>query len=253
MSAPAAPQPPKELVAVANFLRNPGTSGLRARSGVLDGKRVDFFKGKSALKALSKEAYGKASSSHPPVNSPTDAKNLLQRLLDERFFFRCECTEQSIAGGTRVLQPVREQRVSENGYYVWIYQGSQLGMRIASFGLVALVFAGVMFPLWPQFMREGAWYISVAILGLLGALFGLAIIRLIIYIISLPILPSGFWLFPNLFADCGFFESFVPLYGWDVTEKKKGKMAEKRPSTAGSTEWPGSNSSKIPSPRPRHS
>ncbi|RKP13833.1 translocation protein sec62 [Piptocephalis cylindrospora] len=229
MSSPAAPQPPKELVSVANFLRNSGTSGLRARSGVLDGKRVDFFKGKSAFKALTKDAYAKASSSHPSVNSPTDARNVLQRLLDERFFFRCECTDQSISSGTRVLQPVREQRMVEDGYYVWIYQGSQIGMRIASFGLVALVFAGVMFPLWPQFMREGAWYVSVAILGLLGALFGLAIIRLIIYVISLPILPVGFWLFPNLFADCGFFESFVPLYGWDESEKKVSKRAQKQP------------------------
>ncbi|KAJ2561930.1 Translocation protein S62 [Coemansia sp. RSA 1836] len=28
--------------------------------------------------------------------------------------------------------------------------------------------------------------------------------------------PQGLWIFPNLFEDVGFFESFVPLYGWEV-------------------------------------
>ncbi|KAJ2101225.1 Translocation protein S62 [Coemansia sp. RSA 922] len=28
--------------------------------------------------------------------------------------------------------------------------------------------------------------------------------------------PQGLWIFPNLFEDVGFFESFVPLYAWEV-------------------------------------
>jgi translocation protein SEC62 len=69
--------------------------------------------------------------------------------------------------------------------------------------MVALMLAAVMFPLWPPAMRLGVWYLSIAMLGLLGAFFGLAIIRLIFYIITVVIASPGIWIFPQLFADVG--------------------------------------------------
>jgi len=88
---------------------------------------------------------------------------------------------------------------------------------------VVCMLAGVMFPLWPAFMRLGVWYLSMLVLAFLAALFALAIVRLIIYILTVFTLPPGLWIFPQLFADVGFFESFVPLYEWDYPKKKKGK------------------------------
>jgi translocation protein SEC62 len=69
--------------------------------------------------------------------------------------------------------------------------------------MVALMLGAVMFPLWPPAMRLGVWYLSIAMLGLLGAFFGLAIIRLIFYIITVVIASPGIWIFPQLFADVG--------------------------------------------------
>jgi translocation protein SEC62 len=37
---------PKELLNVVTYLRNSKESGLRPREGIINGKRVDFFKGK---------------------------------------------------------------------------------------------------------------------------------------------------------------------------------------------------------------
>jgi len=37
--------------------------------------------------------------------------------------------------------------------------------------------------------------------------------------------PPGIWLFPNLFEDVGFFESFVPLWAWQKVPKGKKKLA----------------------------
>lgn len=70
------------------------------------------------------------------------------------------------------------------------------------FGMVAVLLAGVMFPLWPPFMRQGVWYLSIGLLGLVGAFFVLAIIRLILWAFS-KVFGKPFWLFPNLFADVG--------------------------------------------------
>ena len=70
--------------------------------------------------------------------------------------------------------------------------------------MVTIVLAGVMFPLWPAPMRIGVWYLSIAILGLIGCFFGLAVFRLIFYVITLVVAKPGIWIFPKLFDDVGF-------------------------------------------------
>jgi translocation protein SEC62 len=139
-------------------------------------------------------------------------------------------------GSPRILQPNPVQEIKDDGYYMWIWEGSQFRVYIGAVLLVATILAGVLFPLWPNFLRLGVWYLSVAVLCLVGVFFGIAIIRLILYIITLPILPRGFWLFPNLFEDVGIIESFIPLYGFDPVKEKKEKKksvtaAEKAPSS----------------------
>jgi len=70
--------------------------------------------------------------------------------------------------------------------------------------MVVIMLAGVMFPLWPHVMRLGAWYLSMAMLGLIGLFFAMAIVRLIFYIITVIVASPGIWIFPQLFADVGF-------------------------------------------------
>ena len=111
--------------------------------------------------------------------------------------------------------------------------------------MVAIMLAGVMFPLWPMTLRLGVWYLSILFLSLLGVFFGIAIVRLIFYIITVIATPPGIWIFPQLFADVGFVsiasvhacgpegltrffqvDSFIPLYEWDFPKKKKGKKGK---------------------------
>lgn len=70
--------------------------------------------------------------------------------------------------------------------------------------MVAVMLAGVMFPLWPPIMRLGVWYLSIGVLGLIGLFFAIAIVRLIFYIITVIVASPGIWIFPKLFADVGF-------------------------------------------------
>lgn len=71
-------------------------------------------------------------------------------------------------------------------------------------GLVAVMLAAVMFPLWPVTLRLGVYYLSMGMLGLIGLFFVIAIIRLIFYIITIIVASPGIWIFPKLFADVGF-------------------------------------------------
>ena len=238
----------KALKSVANYLLSHKQSQLRNRPAILNGRRVEYFKGQSAVKSLLRPAYTHAS--RPPVSTREEAEEVLHTLLVNQYFLRVHRGEPTNDGaGPRVLQLEQRQSFDEDAYFVWVYQGSQLYATLGGFALIGIVFAGVMFPLWPEFMRDGAWYISVLILGFLGFLFVTAIIRLIFYVITLVVMPKAIWIFPNLFEDVGFFESFVPLWAWDEPKKKKGKKSKRDDGTSAGEESSTSHTAGIDSDR----
>lgn len=91
-----------------------------------------------------------------------------------------------------------------DNYYAWFYEGSQWTTYVGGLAMVAIMLAGVMFPLWPPIMRLWVWYLSIGVLGLVGLFFAIAIVRLIFYIITVIVASPGIWIFPKLFADVGF-------------------------------------------------
>jgi translocation protein SEC62 len=99
-------------------------------------------------------------------------------------------------------------------HYVWLYDGPQWKQKAMAAAVVAGIFAVVLFPLWPIMLRQGVWYLSVGMMGLLGLFFAMSIFRLILFCITVFAAPPGLWLFPNLFEDVGFFDSFKPVWGW---------------------------------------
>lgn len=118
---------------------------------------------------------------------------------------------------TKGLWNVKIEQHQETGpmmHYVWLYEGPQWKQKAMAAAVVAGIFAVVLFPLWPIMLRQGVWYLSVGMMGLLGLFFAMAIFRLILFCITVFAVPPGLWLFPNLFEDVGFFDSFKPLWGW---------------------------------------
>lgn len=85
---------------------------------------------------------------------------------------------------------------------------------LGAIGVVAALFAVVLFPLWPPIMRLGVWYLSMGCLGLVGLFILMSIFRLILFVITTVAVPPGIWLYPNLFEDVGFFDSFRPVWAW---------------------------------------
>lgn len=212
-------QPPPEILNVAKFLR----AHLKNRGGVLNGRRVDYFKGKSARKALLSDAY--KHKSRPSVESKEDAEQVLLKCIIHGLFLAVN------KGEDKTLTILKNQGWGEDFYYVWLYEGSQLKHVLGGLGLVLLVMAGVMFPLWPAILRNGVWYLSVGVLCLLGLFFLLAIVRLIFYVITVVVARPGIWIFPNLFEDVGIVESFIPLWAWDAPTPPKIKKSVRSEST----------------------
>ncbi|GBE83882.1 Translocation protein [Sparassis crispa] len=218
---------PQDIRNVVDFLRS-SKAGMKVRVGVLNGKRLDYFKGKAAIKALMSPAYAKLKNV-PHVASEEDAQSLLLSIIPLAFFLRVERGAPSGSSSSpKHLQITQMQVFAPGDYYAWFYEGSQWTTYLGGVAMVAIMLAGVMFPLWPPIMRLGVWYISMGVLGLIGLFFAIAIVRLIFYIITVIVASPGIWIFPKLFADVGFVDSFIPLWEWDIPRKKsKKKHAEK--------------------------
>jgi translocation protein SEC62 len=219
---------PQEIRNVMNFLRS-SKAGLKNRVGVLNGKRVDYFKGRSAVKALLSPAYAKTKNT-PKITSEEEAQKLLYNTIPFTFFLRVDRGQPvGSASSPKSLQINQVQLFKPEDYYAWFYEGSQWTNYVGGVAMVAIILAGVMFPLWPPILRLGVWYLSLVFLGLIGLLLVISIIRLIFYVITVLVASPGIWIFPRLFADVGFVDSFIPLWEWDLPKKKskKKKSAEK--------------------------
>jgi protein translocation Sec62 family protein len=79
---------------------------------------------------------------------------------------------------------------------------------------VLLIFTIVLYPLWPLKMRQGVYYLSWGFLILLGLFFLMAIFRVILFCVTYFVTPPGLWLFPNLWEDVSFLDSFKPVWAW---------------------------------------
>lgn len=137
----------------------------------------------------------------PTVNGVSD---VLTERFGSAFFLRTERPELAAppaAGQPRPLQMSPQQSFDSLAYYTWFVESSPLSTMLGAAALVLVILAGCLFPLWPPFMRLGVWYLSLGVMGLIGLFFGIAIVRLILWVITSLVMKRGIWWFPNLFED----------------------------------------------------
>ncbi|KAK5048045.1 hypothetical protein LTR84_006235 [Exophiala bonariae] len=233
-----------EAIAVAKFLRS---RDLKTRTCIFNGQRKDMFKVKRAFRELHSEAYKKARTKDPllpQVETDLEARQAVQLLPLSMLALRV--SKKDPHEGHNHAKPKKEKRVKglwevkleqqqdfePMMHYVWLYEGSQWKTKMWAGVVLVLVFAAILFPLWPLVLRQGVWYLSVGAMGLIGLFFAMAIFRLILFVITFFLFAPGLWLYPNLFEDVGFFDSFRPLWGWhetkeDIKRKKQDKRAKR--------------------------
>lgn len=131
--------------------------------------------------------------------------------------------------GIPCLQINYNQQFEDDMYICWFYE-PPVGIKTYLYATVALVlvFGVVLFPLWPLAMRLAVWYLSVGLLGLVAAFFGIALVRLVLFVITYVAIKPGLWIFPNLFEDVGVIESFVPFWAWHGIETMERYRPKKR-------------------------
>lgn len=163
-----------------------------------------YLIGRSAVKALLSPAYAKLKKV-PKITTEAEAAELLHSLIPHTFYLRVQRgAPSSTPTSPKALQVNPQQTFIPDDYYAWYMDANQTKLYLSAIGMVAVVLAAVMFPLWPSPLRVGVWYLSIGLLGLIGLFFAIAIVRLIFWVGTLVFAKPGIWIFPNLFADVGF-------------------------------------------------
>lgn len=239
VQVPMAQQRSPIALNIARFLK--GNKILKERVGLMNNTDdFDFFRYKRLIRALLSDEY-KAQQSNPKNGLPDipneqEAQKVSVMLMQNQMFVPIHKLHYAEIKQVRGWKPNRTKptlkrsdkaALDSDAYFAWTYTRPNPYILLYSILTIAAVFAVILFPLWPNFMKRGVWYLSMGALGLIALFFATAIVRLIIYIISLVAFPRPFWLFPNLFEDCGVIESFKPLYGWEEKKGKKAKKAKK--------------------------
>lgn len=233
-----------QAVAIAKAIRHDPL--LKQRQGLLHpSKKVDFFRYKRAVRALLSPNYQKQQKKSPilpVIANEQDAMRYYIEIIKSGLVFpvnkitvdEAKEKELNVEKGFPNLIIDPKATLQPDEYYLWNYDVPNPFAVLYGILFLAVVFGLILFPLWPYKLRLYVWYLSMGFLGLIVLFFAMAIVRLVIFCITYPILKPGFWLFPNLFADCGFVESFVPTYGWgnEVLDPKAAKLAEKKKAKA---------------------
>ncbi|KAK5998460.1 Translocation protein SEC62 [Cladobotryum mycophilum] len=234
---PITPGPPKpEGLAMAKFLRG---QDLKPRTCILNGERKDMFKVKRALRALQSPAYEKARKKNPLLPEVTDRaslENAFKLLPLSMLALRVSKVEAQLGENGKKPKRVKgqwtvrieqQQEAQDEMYYAWLWEGSQVMRQVYAALALVVIFIVVLYPLWPLVLRQGVYYLSWGMLGLLGLFFAMAIFRVILFCVTYFLVAPGLWLYPNLWEDVSFMDSFRPVWAWHQTEKPKKKKKAK--------------------------
>ncbi|KAI1713789.1 translocation protein sec62 domain-containing protein [Ditylenchus destructor] len=130
--------------------------------------------------------------------------------------------------------------VDPSDVFVWIFDPTPFFKKMIGLLIVLGTIAGCLFPLWPDWLRLGIYYLSVTGIICFGVLLGLALARTILFgiIWACTLGRHKLWVLPNLTEDCGFFESFKPFYTYEYVpggafgpnsaDKKKDKSSKEK-------------------------
>lgn len=207
------PEVTKFDYAVANHLRN----NLPIKEAMFGGiTRVNYFIGDKAVDLLMESKWAKADSDDVKFKTRKDAAMFLNELLMKRFYHRSKKIVKQDGTKKKFKLDMHDVQVFVDAKqpYVWIYEPTSLKAWLYCIGVIVLVIAICIFPLWPPFLRSGVYYLCIAGLVFLSSILGLALLRHVVFFILWTITfgKVHLWILPNLTEDVGFFESFWPLY-----------------------------------------
>eukprot|EP00904_Undaria_pinnatifida_P000457 jgi/Undpi1/10411/HiC_scaffold_29.g12861.m1 len=201
------------LKEVAAFLR--GRNGMPLRPAIEVDKRVEYFKGEKLVKFL----VGNTKKGRPIIKTEEEAVRVCKALLRHEYFHRSEKVKEQKGAGERHLEVSADNSFNKDGYFTWIFLGSQ---RLSHL-FTALIIIGFLlitcFPIWPRILKVWMWYLSVTLLVVMVTFLT---IRCLLFFFAW-IAGYEFWVLPRLFDESlAFAESFTPVWTFEKGSSGQG-------------------------------
>jgi len=199
----------KNLKLLCDFLRS--SEGPAVREAIEMDKRVYYLKGEKLVNFMVEPKKGaKWPKGLPKFKTRQDAIAVCKELCNYQYMHRSE------KRGKGDLVISRDRDFDESGIFTWIYEGDKSFSHLMTTLLIMGFLFCVCFPIWPNFLKVFAWYMSVSFLLLI---FFLVTLRGVLFLF-VWILGYDFWFLPNLFDEqLGFVDSFKPLYSFEKTKE----------------------------------
>jgi len=193
---------------LCNFLRSP--EGPSVREAIEMDKRVYYLKGEKLVSFLINPKKGsKWPKGLPRFESRQEAIAVCKELCSLEFIHRSEKRGK----GDLTISRIRD--FDESAIFTWIYEGDKSLSHLFTTILIAGFLFCVCFPIWPNFLKVFAWYMSVSFLIFI---FFLITFRGVLFLM-VWILGYDFWFLPNLFDESlGFVDSFKPVVSFEKTK-----------------------------------
>lgn len=190
---------------VEKILRNLPTEEKILRSS----RRVQVLKAVDCIVALSK------------YDMDTQAvKDELLKLLESYKLVKVRINEKN----PKTVDLAISKTLNAADHYMWAEDKKEYLNIFIAVLIITLLFLLAMYQVWPLWLKSLAGYLKYVVGAFIGFLIVTGIIRLFVYAITLFTHPPGLWIFPNLFAECGVIESFIPLCSWGDEEVSHNKQ-----------------------------
>lgn len=97
---------------------------------------------------------------------------------------------------------------------IFILMNPPINYKLILCSILSILFVLIMsgYQVWPDFLKRQTYLLLQLFLIFTAFIFLLAAFRLLFFIITYFTSYPGIWIFPHLFADIGFIESFKPLW-----------------------------------------
>lgn len=201
----------KELIKVATLLQK---KGLKEKDAVVNRQRRVYFRSDHfhELVLEHSEEILKLWTTHnklEKLDSVEDSKFLGDLFMNNGLMYAYDRIPDDVKKFKypKKLMEVKKS-MQEKGFYGFNIYKSQTKMAVLAIVLAIAVVAIILFPLWPYTVKLGIFnvlfYFSASIIGL-------AVVRLIVWIMLFPF-GIDVWICPNMFDDdVGLVDSFLPL------------------------------------------
>jgi translocation protein SEC62 len=192
---------------MADLLR--GRKGMPVRQAIEIGKRVEYFRGDKLASFLL--ASSAAKKLFPELTSKDEVRSVGHALVQHGYIHRSDRDVKN----RKLLTPSANHDFLPEGYYTWMYEGPKTMRNILTALLIIGFLVVVCFPIWPQWAKLAAWYLSVTFLIFIAVF---VVVRLLIFF-ALWMFGYEYWFLPNIFDDdLSVADSFRPLYSLRATE-----------------------------------